>query len=174
MGLAQRDRKKGQKGKRRTRRQDDGKGSKRLKRQKACKRRADGCTAHLEEAEQCGCQPGLPSKGMKRNRGAERIDQSHAEQIQPDGHGEGHEGRCCGEREQKEAASERDEEADHADGTLAPVMSQARREKTSREDDQNRSREGQSELEGCKAQFAHQDGGRRSEEGVKPTDDKAH
>ena len=53
-------------------------------------------------------------------------------------------------------------------------MSQARREKPRREDDQNRRRERQSELKGGKAQLVHQDGGRRSEEGVKPADDKAH
>src|SRR5437868_15442142 len=41
----------------------------------------------------------LPSKRMKRDRGAERIDQTHAEQIQRDGHGEGREGRCGGESE---------------------------------------------------------------------------
>ena len=111
---------------------------------------------------------------MERDRSAERIDQSHAEQIQRDGHGEGHEGRCCGEREHGEAASESDEEADHADSTLTPAMSQARREKPRREDDQNRRRERQSEFKGGKAQLAHQDGGRRSEEGVKPADDKAH
>ena len=55
LGLAQRDREKDQKGKRRTRRQDDSKRSKRLKRQNACNRRADGRAAHLEEAEQRGC-----------------------------------------------------------------------------------------------------------------------
>ena len=118
--------------------------------------------------------PACLPKGLQRDRGAERIDQSHAEQIQRDGQGEGDEGRCGGEREQKETASERDEEADHADGALAPAMGQARREKSSREDDQNRRREGQSELKGGKAQFAHQDGGRRREESEKPANDEAH
>ena len=69
----------------------------------------------------------LPSKRMERDRGAERIDQSHAEQIQRDGHGEGHEGRCCGKREH--------EEVDQADDTLIPAMSQARREKPRHKDD---------------------------------------
>jgi hypothetical protein len=53
-------------------------------------------------------------------------------------------------------------------------MSQARREKPRREDDQNGRRERQSEFKGGQAQFAHQYGGRRSEEGVEPADDKAH
>jgi len=168
------DRDKDQKGKRRTRRQDDGKRRRRLKRQNAGKRGADGCAAHLQETEQRGCQPGLTSKRMECDRSTEWIDQPHAEQIQRDGHGEGHEGRCCGEREHEEAASESDEEADHADGTLSPAMSQTWREKPRHEDDQNCRRERQSELKGGKAKLAHQDGGRRREEGVKPADDKAH
>src|SRR5258707_381162 len=72
------DRDKDQKGKCRTRRQDDRKGSRRLKRQNACERRADGCAAHLQKTQQRGCQAGLPSKRMERDRSAERIDQSHA------------------------------------------------------------------------------------------------
>ena len=115
----------------------------------------------------------LPER-MERDRSAERIDQSHAEQIQRDGHGEGHEGRCGGEREHGDAAGERDEEADHADGTLAPAMSQARREKPRHEDDQNRRCERQSELKGGQAQLVHQHAGRGREETVKPADDEAH
>ena len=110
----------------------------------------------------------------KRDRGAERIDKSHAEEIQHDGRGEGDEGGCFGECEQKEAAGQRDEEADHANGALAPAISQARREKPGREDDQNRRREGQSELKGGKSQLVHQDGGCRREEREEPANDKAH
>jgi hypothetical protein len=38
------------------------------------KRRADGCAAQLQKTEQRGCQPGLPSKWMERDRSTERID----------------------------------------------------------------------------------------------------
>ena len=114
------------------------------------------------------------SKGMKRNRGAERIDQPHAEQIQRDRHGEGHEGRCCGGPKQKYAPSERDRNTDRADGTLTPAMSQARREEPSREHDENCGREVPPKLKSGKAQPVHQDGGRRGEKSIKAADYKAH
>ena len=128
--LAQHDRKEDQKGKRRTSGQDDGERNRRRKGSTLGNDAPMAAQPICRKPSSADAEPGLPSKRMERDRGAERIDQSHPEQIQRDGHGEGHEGRCGGEREHGDAASECDEEADHADGALTPAMSQARREKT--------------------------------------------
>src|SRR5207244_12945324 len=74
--LAQRDRKKDQQGKRRTRGQNDGKGNTRRKRQCTGEGRSDRGAAHLHKTEQRGCQPGLAPDRMERERSAERIDQT--------------------------------------------------------------------------------------------------
>src|SRR4051794_39009244 len=111
---------------------------------------------------------------MKRNRGAERIDQSHAEQIQRDGHGEGHEGRCRGGAEQNEAPSERDRNTDRADGALTPAMGEGRRGEPSREQEENWGGEVPPKWERGKAQPVHKKGGRRGKKSKKTADNKAH